>query len=130
MTESITDRILFLKREIAESEDYIAECKKALKTLAEEAWASGIRDLGRFVIRETRPAPLNTTTLRNTYPEVYNGTVDLLTDQFIPEVTKAAITRYLEAEQYDPAEIERIISECSEETGRVSYDIYKKRGVE
>ena len=127
MTESLEQRILFLKKEIQESEDYVKECKKAIVVLAKEAWANGIRDLGDYEIRETRPAPLNTTTLKNVYPKIYDGTVELLQDQFIPDVTKASVKRYLETKQYDPEEIERIIGECSEETGNASYNVYTKR---
>ena len=134
MTESTADRIIFLKKEIKQSEDYIAECKKALAKLAEEAWSEGVRDVGGlYEVRENRPAPLNTTTFRNVYPELYKGTVELLQDAFVPEITKASITRYLEMEQYDPEEIARIIEECSEPSDKVSYNVYaypKNRGVQ
>jgi len=134
VTETIAERIIFLKREIKDSEDYIAECKKALAKLAEQGWNEGVRDCGgQFEIRENRPAPLNTTAFRNTYPELYKGTVELLQDSFVPKVTKASITRYLESEKYDPEEIQRIIEECSDLSDKVTYNVYaypKSRGAQ
>lgn len=133
MTETIQDKICFLKREVAECEEYIKECKRALVALAKEAWDQGVRDCnGQYEVRESRPQPLNTTSFRNAYPDIYKGTVELLQEQFIPEITKASITRYLETKHYSPEEIARIISECCDEPKNPSYNVYayKKQGAE
>ena len=125
---SIADKIVFLKKEIAESEEYVKECKKALRIIAKQAWDEGIRDAGDFEVREIRPADLNVASLRTAYPDIYEGVVDALTTSFIPDVTKTAIRRYLEEEHYNPTEIERIIDECSEPRSYVSYYVYRKGG--